>query len=298
MNRREFLNKGVAAAVACYAMGNRPAGASTVAKWNNNRIGIQLYSINKTLPGDIRGSLQKLSDMGYAYAEAYGYNGKTFLNKPLKEWSAIFKDAGMKLSGTHCGTPLLPADVNAPEWDYWRKSSEEMKAAGGRHLVQSFLPSDKSLDDVKRIAGQFNKIGAICKKNGVKFGYHNHNSEFKQVGGEVILDVLLQNTDPSLVFFQMDMGHVLNGGGDILDYMRKYPKRFLSWHASDFKKGQGYADVGAGDVPYDELLKQAAAYGLEDLTVEQETGGDIYASCQRNFDFLAQYPWTKVKGKK
>ena len=108
----------------------------------------------------------------------------------------------------------------------------------------------------------------------------------------MILDVLLRNTDPGLVFFQMDMGHVVNGGGDILNYFQHYPGRFLSWHASDFKKGQGYTEVGQGDVPYDTLFDMAVSYGLEDLTVEQEVGGDIYASCKVDFDFLIKYAWT------
>jgi sugar phosphate isomerase/epimerase len=258
-----------------------------------HRIGIQLYSIRKTLPDDHEGCLKKLSDMGYTFAEAYGFDGNVFLKKRLKEWSLMLNDVGMKLSGTHCGTGLLPADRQSAEWDYWRKSIDEMNAAGGKRLIQSFLPSDKSKDEVKRVAEQFNRIGELCRAGGIKFGYHNHHSEFKPVGSEIILDLLLRNTDAGLVFFQIDLGHAVNGGGDILAYMRNYPGRFLSWHASDFKKGAGYTEVGDGDVPYDELFSQAASYGLEDLTVEQETEGDIYASCKRDFDFLAKYSWTK-----
>jgi sugar phosphate isomerase/epimerase len=262
---------------------------------SRNRIGIQLYSIRETLPADGQGCLKKLSDMGYSYAEAYGFDSHTFLNKPLKEWSSMLKDVNMQLSGTHCGTGMLPADVQAGEWDYWRKSIDGMSAAGGKRLTQSFLPAGKTADEVKRTAEQFNRIGELCKAGGIKFGYHNHHSELGRVDGEVIYDLLLRNTDPKLVFFQMDLGHVVNGGGDILAYLRNYPGRFLSWHASDFKKGQGYTEVGQGDVPYDALFKQAASYGLEDLTVEQETEGDIYASCKNDFNFLAKYPWTKAK---
>jgi sugar phosphate isomerase/epimerase len=296
MDRRNFLQKGAMAVLAGCGMSSIPAevlAASTAKK--GNRIGIQLYSIRESLPKDFRGSLKKLADIGYYFAEAYGWDGKTFIGKSLKETAATLADVGMKLSGTHCGTGLLPDDVNAKEWDYWRTSAQAMHDAGGRHLVQSWLPVDKTLDDLKRLAAQFNKIGEICKRGGVKFGYHNHHSEFQQVEGNAILDVLIQNTDPALVFFQMDLGHTVNGGGDILGYMGKYPKRFLSWHASDFKRGAGYTEVGNGDVPYAELFKIAKSYGVEDLTVEQETGGDIYDSCKNDFDYLAQFAWTKVK---
>ncbi|MDR1224999.1 MAG: sugar phosphate isomerase/epimerase [Tannerella sp.] len=297
MNRRNFIRKSVAtAAVACYGVKGMawPDVAAPGAK-NGNRIGIQLYSIRETLPADNEGCLKKLSDMGYSCVEAYGFDSHTFLKKPLKEWSRMLNGVNMQLSGTHCGTGLLPADVQAGEWDYWRKSIDEMSAAGGKRLTQSFLPAGKTADEVKRTAEQFNRIGELCRVGGIKFGYHNHHSEFGRVDGEVIYDLLLRNTDTGLVFFQMDLGHVVNGGGDILAYLRNYPGRFLSWHASDFKKEQGYTEVGQGDVPYDALFEQAASYGLEDLTVEQETEGDIYASCRNDFDFLAKYPWTKAK---
>jgi sugar phosphate isomerase/epimerase len=260
-----------------------------------NRIGLQLYSIRETLPNDHEGCLKKLADMGYSYAEAYGFNGSVFLNKRLTEWSRMLNDVGMQLSGTHCGTGLLPADVTAGEWDYWRKSIDEMNAAGGKRLIQASLPAGKTADEVKRSAEQFNRIGELCRAGGIKFGYHNHHSEFRLMDGEVLYDLLLLNTDRNLVFFQMDMGHTVNGGGDILAYMKKYPGRFLAWHASDFKKGQGYTETGQGDVPYDALFELAASYGLEDLTVEQETGGDIYASCRKDIEFLSKYPWTKAQ---
>jgi sugar phosphate isomerase/epimerase len=266
---------------------------STMASKQTNRIGIQLYSIREDITKDFNGSLKKLADIGYKYAEAYGYDGK-FLGKTLKETSKALSEVGMKLSGTHCGSGLLPADTQSKEWDYWRKGAEEMKAAGGRHLVQSWLPA-KNIDELKQLAEQFNKIGTICKKGGVKFGYHNHDAEFKEMGGHVILDFLVQNTDPKLVFFQMDMGHTINGGGDILGYMSKYPRRFLSWHATDFKRGQGYCEVGKGDVPYEKLFELAVSNGLEDLTVEQETGGDIFLSCKNDFDYLIKYDWAKKK---
>jgi sugar phosphate isomerase/epimerase len=300
MDRRSFINKSIVAAVACYGLNGSlfSAMAANTAEAavfkNKNRIGIQLYSIREYLTDDFRGSLQKIADAGYAYAEAYGFDGSTFLGKSLKETNKILNDLGMQLSGTHGGTGVLPADVHAKEWDYWRKSAPEVKAAGGKHIVQAWLPAEPTLDALKRFAEQLNNAGEICKKAGVKFGYHNHNTEFKpEVEGHAVIDILLQNTDPKLVSFQFDLGHALNGGADLLAYLKKYPKRFIWWHASDFKRGQGYVELGHGDVPWDDLFKIAKSYGVEDLTMEHEDGADRFDICKRNFDFLAKYPWTK-----
>ncbi|MDR0743823.1 MAG: sugar phosphate isomerase/epimerase, partial [Tannerella sp.] len=187
MNRRNFICRSVAvAATACYGLkGMAWPAINMPAKKGKNRIGIQLYSIRTTLPDDNEGCLKKLADMGYSYAEAYGFDSNVFLKKRLTEWSRMLSDVGMQLSGTHCGTGILPANVQAGEWDYWRKSIDEMNAAGGKRLIQSFLPAEKTADEVKRAAEQFNRIGELCKAGGIKFGYHNHYSEFKQVDGEV-----------------------------------------------------------------------------------------------------------------
>jgi sugar phosphate isomerase/epimerase len=298
MNRRNFIQKGMAAIAVCQLSGVAfPVAAVNVdaKSKKRNRLGIQLYSIHKDLPKDFTGSLKKLSSIGYTQAEAYGWNGKTFLDKSLKETSSILAGEGMELTGTHCGTGILPSDIKAGEWDYWRNSAYLMKEAGGKHLVQSWLPEHPSLDALKQIAEQFNKVGELCKKEGIKFGYHNHWAELKKIEERVILDVLLENTDPSLVFFQMDMGHTVNGGGDILAYMRKYPGRFLSWHASDFKIGEGYTEVGKGDTPYEALFKLARSYGVESVIVEQETEGDIFLSCKNDFEYLSRFSWIKGK---
>jgi sugar phosphate isomerase/epimerase len=300
MDRRSFISKGIVAAAACYGLNGSSFSALAAntadaeGSKKKNRIGIQLYSIREDLPKDFRGSLQKLADMGYSHVEAYGYDGDTFLGKTFKETSVIVKDMGMKLTSTHCGTGPLPADTQSKEWDYWRKTAVAMKEAGGNFLAQPWLPAASTIDDLKRSAEQFNKVGEICKKNGLKFGFHNHDAEFKKIDGQIIEDFIIQNTEPGLVFFQIDLGHAINGGADILAYMSKYPKRFLSWHASDFKRGKGYVELGEGDVPWDGLFKIAKSYGVEDLTMEHESGNDIFASCKRNFDFLAKYPWTKA----
>lgn len=299
MNRRDFLGKSAASvAVCCGLQGlSLPAFASVneTMKKNRNRVGIQLFSVKDDLAKDFNGSLQKLSDIGYATVETYGFDGKQFYGKSMKEVSAILNDMGMSLSGTHTGSGVLPADTNAKEWDMWKNCCQELKAGGGKRAVQAWLPEPKTMDELKTLADHYNRVGELCKKSGIKFGHHNHSAEFKKVNGTVILDYLIQNTDPKLVFFQFDMGHALEAGADCVAYLKQYPGRFTCWHATDHKNNFGSVELGLGDVDYDGLFALADLAGLEEFTVEQESGADRFASCKIDFDYLKKYPWTKIK---
>ena len=298
MNRREFINKS-AAVLALSTLVGQQACADSAAKGNKGRIGIQLYSVKDELPKDFMGTLKKIAAMGYAEVEPYGFKGDKFLNHTMKEFKAIVNDLGMTISSVHSGSGIFPEDTNAKEWDFWKKVSTELKSGGGKWAVQAGYPGAKTLDDLKKIGEHFNRIGEVCKKSaGIKFAYHNHDAELKKLDNEVILEYLIKNTDPKLVNFQLDLGHVVNGNGSpdaCIQLLRNYPKRIAMWHASDFDAtNRNYTDVGKGSVPYPALFELAASSGLQVLTVEQETDGDIFASCKVDFDYLKQFKWTKV----
>jgi sugar phosphate isomerase/epimerase len=80
----------------------------------------------------------------------------------------------------------------------------------------------------------FNKSGELCKKSGMKFGYHNHDFEFsQQLNGETVYNIILNNTDPELVIQQLDIGNLYNGGAKAIDVVQKFPGRFVSMHVKD-----------------------------------------------------------------
>jgi len=296
MNRRQFISRS-ATALAVSSLAGHQAWASMTSAPNKGRIGIQLYSVREELPKDFLGTLKKLSAMGYAQVELYGFNGDKFFDYTIKDLSKVVGDLGMTISSTHTGSRLLTEDINAPEWDFWKKRAEYMLSGGAKFAVQSSFPGRDplTLDQLKRIGDFFNKAGEVCKKGGIRFGYHNHNSEFAKVEGEVILEYLIKNTDPALVFFQLDMGHTVNGGGDCYQLLRTYPKRIPLWHASDFHAiNKVYTWLGKGSVPYPALFEIAESSGLEILTIEQETLNDTLNACKSDFDYLKQFKWTGV----
>ena len=294
MNRRQFINRSAALAAASVFAGQHLLSSAYTAK-SKNRIGIQLYSIKDELAKDFTGSLQKLADIGYSSIEPYGFTTDDFFGHRMKELSHIAKDMGMSVSGSHIWSNINVENSTDKEWDFWKKIADIIKSGNGTWAIQSSLPEAKTMDDLKRIVAYFNRAGETCKNGGVKFGYHNHAESFVKIEGVEILDYLIQNTDPQLVFFQMDLGHAVNGGGDCIRYMRDYPKRIPLWHASDFDTTEReYTEVGKGNVPYPKLFDLAKSSGLEQLIVEQETKGDIFASCKIDFDYLKQFKWTKA----
>ena len=294
MNRRQFINKS-ALLLAAGSMAGQSMLAATAAQSSKSRIGIQLYSVKDELPKDFTGTLKKLADIGYSSVEPYGFTKDDFFGHTMKELSAIVKDMGMTVSGSHIWSSIKVNNPTEKEWDFWKNCAGILTSGGGKYAVQSSIPKVETLDDLKRIVSYFNQAGKICKEGGVRFAFHNHFDEFRKVDGEILLDYLIKNTDPKLVFFQLDMGHVVNGGGDCEHYLRNYPGRIPLWHASDFNlSNRQYTEVGKGSVPYVKLFDLAKSSGLEQLTVEQETQGDIFASCKADFDYLKQFAWTKI----
>lgn len=257
--RRDFLKNitlasGVLATSSAYA-------DNEAAKKKKMKAGIQLYTLRDVINTDLHGTLSELGKMGYNSVEAYGFDGN-FFNLPAKEFRKICNDLGMDIPSTHTGITAS----NAAE--YTEKGAE----AGLKYLI---LPSfmgrpDKTIDDYKAVAREMNQIGEITRKSGIKFGYHNHNHEFKPIDGKLPYDILLAETDPALVAFEMDIYWVVKGGLDPLIYFDKYPGRFELWHVKDMSNDGETCIVGNGHIRFKDMLKHAKKAGLKNMVYEQE----------------------------
>jgi sugar phosphate isomerase/epimerase len=136
----------------------------------------------------------------------------------------------------------------------------------------------KKQDELKKFLELFNKSGELCKKSGMKFGYHNHDFEFSEKFGDVLMyDIILQNTDPGLVIHQLDIGNLYNGGAMALDVLKKWPGRFQSMHVKDeIKAASGNehyesTKLGAGIVPVKEVIDTGKKTGTIHFIIEQES---------------------------
>jgi sugar phosphate isomerase/epimerase len=231
-SRREFLKQSAIV-----------VGTSLLPQWSfafkpvKGVVGIQLYSVRDEMKNDPLGTLQKVAAMGYKYVEHANYVNRKFYGYTPPEFKKVLQDLGLKMPSGH--TMLAPRhwdDSTKDFTDEWKYTVEDAAMLEQEFVISPWIDQSlrKTKDDLLRAMDIFNKSGALCKNSGMKFGYHNHDFEFSEkFGDETVYDVILKNTDPSLVMQQLDTGNLYNGGAKAIDVIRKYPGRFESLHVKD-----------------------------------------------------------------
>ena len=260
-------------------------------------IGMQLYSVKDVIEGDLKGTLQQLADFGYQEIEAYpGQKGHYFGMEP-KEFATMLSDMGLTLVSSHFGSGTR--DESAESWQQATLLSrfdelvEKAAETGQPYLTCSSLQESlrQTPDDLKQMAEVFNQAGETCKKAGLQFAYHNHAFEFEPIGDTMMYDFMLENTDPELVQWEMDMYWVVAGGQDPIAYLKKYPNRFPLGHVKDMDKQDKTknAIIGQGSIDYVNVLDVAQAAGMKHFLVEQETfTGTSLDAMQEDYQYLSE----------
>jgi sugar phosphate isomerase/epimerase len=232
-SRRNFLKTG-GLSVAALAIGSNKLMAAAKP---NTILAIQLYTVREDMRKDPSGTLKQLSDMGYRYVEHANYHDRKFYGYAPADFKKLLSDFGMEMPSGH--VVMLPKDYDFTKnqfADSWNYTVEDAATAGQKFLVSPWLDDSKrkNMKDFKEYMDIFNKSGELCKKSGMKFGYHNHDFEFNtKIDGELLYDLILTNTDPALVAQQLDMGNLYNGGFKAIDVAKKYPGRFELMHVKD-----------------------------------------------------------------
>jgi sugar phosphate isomerase/epimerase len=248
------------------------------------RVGLQLYSVRDAMQKDPAGSLKKLANMGYIHVEHANYVNRKFYGYSAKEFKKLLADTGLQMPSGH--TVMVAEDWDNTKNDFtdkWKYTIEDAAEVGQRYVISPWLDEKlrTDMDALKRFMTQFNKCGELCKANGLTFGYHNHNFEFKTKIGDVDLyDYILANTDATLVAQQIDIGNMLGAGGVASDLLKKYPGRFELMHVKDEIKsatGQGMDGydstiLAQGVMPVKEIVKEARKIGgTSQFIIEQES---------------------------
>lgn len=232
-SRRNFIKKGAFALVGASVISHHLLSLGVKEKL----LGIQLYSVRDDMKKDPLNTLKEIASFGYKNVEHANYVDRKFYGFRAAEFKKVLADLGMKMPSGHTVLAKSHWDEVAKDFtDVWKYTIEDAAIAGQRYVISPFLEESlrQTEDDLKRFMEVFNKCGDLCKKAGMKFGYHNHDFEFSQkLNGKTVYDLILTNTDPSGVIQQLDTGNLYNGGAKAIDMVKKYPGRFESMHVKD-----------------------------------------------------------------
>jgi sugar phosphate isomerase/epimerase len=270
--RRTFL-----ATIGVAALGVAGADAAACAPFiaprrKLNKVGLQLYTVRDLMKADLPGTLAKVAEIGYKEVEFAGYFGRT----PAEIRDLLSKN-GLTAPSSHIPLEVLEKDS--------QKALADAKSIGHEWVVVPWLAEDRR-NNWKSIAALLNKFGAQAKTAGLRVGYHNHDFELRPVGGGRPLDLLLNETDPSLVDFEMDLYWVNFGGGDPLDYFRRFPNRFPLVHVKDSMgpPDNRMADVGSGKIDFRSIF--AANDRIQHYFVEHDQPADPIATLRNSYNYL------------
>lgn len=298
MNRRHFLQTtAITAAAATVVPGHllnaAPFSAKQAAK---KKIGIQLYSLREDMAKNADATLEAVAKIGYSFLETYGYKDGKFFGKTPIEFSKQVSDLGMKMTSSHTGFGVYTNNTTKA-WDDVKKNMADTREAGSKWIVQAGYPGANytEISQIEKLADTFNKIGELAKQNGLKFAYHNHLEEFRAIKNQIPYQRYLELTDPALVTFQMDIGHVANAMADYRAYLKLYPGRFGCLHIRDTNvKTKVATEMGRGHVALEDVYNLFAVAGVEDYYVEQEEYNYTpIESLRMCYDFLAAAPFVK-----
>jgi sugar phosphate isomerase/epimerase len=244
-------------------------------------VGIQLYSVRKEMMSDAAGTLIRLGKVGYQEIESAQSEKGNYYGLAPKEIKRILKEQGMTLRSGH-----THIDKN------WQKSIDEASEAGQEYIICSVLPfPGQTVANYQKSADMFSQAGEQCKKSGLLFGYHNHESEFETVDGQVLYDVMLNRVQPGLVHMEMDLGWVIAAGKNPLEYFEKYPGRFPLWHLKDMNVAEKKSvEFGKGSVDIIGLLNHSRQAGLKYYFIEQEEYAvNAFESLDYDYNWLAEH---------
>jgi len=243
-----------------------------------SKIGIQLYTMRRAAAADLAGALERLATIGFKEVELAGY-----YNKTAAEFRDLLKANGLAAPSGHIAIELIE---NNPA-----KTFADAHTVGHEWVTVPSLPRGKheTEDDWKRVAAQFNAAATKAKAEGFRFAFHNHNDIVRTQNGILPVDILMRETDPALVFYQMDIYWAVSGGADPIALLAKFPGRFKMFHVKDGKPPYNDAsqtDLGQGTIDFKPVFKRGT--NIEHYFMESDSAADPLAFADAGYQYLAK----------
>ena len=254
------------------------------------RISIQLYTLRDQLAADLEGTLEALAGIGYRRVEHAGFVGRT-----ATEFKAALDAAGLRATSGHVGIPQ-PFDAAA-----WSASIQDALTLQSRFIVHPFFGIDFGSGEVVRdsatwaaFAHDLNRAGEMARRAGLRLGYHNHNWEFFRLiddPSRTAYDVLIEETDPRSVHFELDLFWSWRGAHDPVDILRRLDGRVRQYHVKDLDQAGSFADVGDGLIDFVRIFQ---AQEVAEYIVERDDAGtpprepaDALTTARVSYEYLA-----------
>jgi sugar phosphate isomerase/epimerase len=272
MSRRDFVKSSAVGAATAGVLGGR------VLELEANPLGLpigcQTWPVREQIAKDFPATLQQLKAAGFQTIEMcspVGYDDSGFgglVKYKGAELKKIINDNGLTCISSHFGMDELRK--NQDERIAWAKD------LGLQQMLVASLggPDHPTMDDVKRAADEYNRMGEKAAAAGIRQGLHNEGFETSSVDGKRTYDILIGLLDPKYVNFQFQVS-TISEGFDAAEYFNKYPGRFFSMHVQGWNATtKKIAPVGQDSLDWKKIFTAAKTGGLKNYFVEM------------NFDFM------------
>ncbi|MGY0020084.1 sugar phosphate isomerase/epimerase family protein [Streptomyces sp. YJ-C3] len=276
VTRRALLGTALGASAA--AVLTSPVAASGRRRIPRGAIGMHLYTMRDVLARDFAGTVGQLAEIGYATVGVSGRHGYTAAGI-----RGMLDAVGLLAVLEHVAYPTLTGDGLGQALD-------DLHTLGATWPVVPSLPgSMHTVAGFREAAREFNRIGAASRAAGLgPVLFHNHGSDHVVVDGENLYDILVRETDPHLVAFELDVYWAAKGGAaDPATYFVRHPRRFPALHVKDMAPNGDFADVGSGTLDFAAMFAHAREGGVRQWLVEHDTPADPFATARNSYNYLA-----------
>jgi len=242
-------------------------------------VALQLYTIRNSTASDLTGAFSELQRIGYSNVELAGLYGKS-----TSEIKTFFADYGIKPISAHVGLSEVESDTIGNTIKTYQDLNVDTLIVPW--VEESLRKGPKGYGP---LAEKLNAAGELLNEYGITFGYHNHGFEFEDTfEGQIALEWLIANTDPSLITFEVDTGWAVIAKTDPVAFIKKHATRISLLHVKDVEAdGHTFAPVGTGILPLDGIVEAAVSAGVRYLIVEQDdTKGPELEAVKSSFENL------------
>lgn len=242
------------------------------------KMGLQLFTIREPLSKDVKGTLKQVAALGYQNLETYGFDPaqKKYYGYEAKEFRKLLSDLNLTTTSGHYDFNSLLNKSNDDLDRYVDQCSEGAHTIKQDYITWPWLdPQSRTIEKFKLVAEKLNRIGERLKGTKVGLAYHNHDFEFIEQDGKIGYDVIMNETDPTLVKLQIDLYWAVHSSKlSPHELFLKQPGRYVMWHVKDMdKKTSDYTELGNGSIDYKPILPDAKMSGMENYFIEQ--GGNF-----------------------